>query len=67
MTSGEFKDFLMTFKWVDLLFLGVTSHTKLNARDHYILRTLIGKKKGQDHPSSRHTRRWRTKGPIKVP
>ena len=66
ITCGQFKDFLTIFKWVDLLFLEVTSHTKPNACDLYILRTLIGRK-GQHHPNSCHTRRWRTKGPMKVP
>ena len=42
-----------------------TSHAKLKARDHCILRSLIGRK-GQDRPSSLHTRRWRPKASKKL-
>ena len=38
-----------------------TSHTRQKARDHCILRSLIGRR-GWDHPSSLHTRRWRPIG-----
>ena len=43
-----------------LSFLGPTAHTKLKARDHRILRSLIGRK-DPDRPSSLHSRRWRSK------
>ena len=45
-------------------FLRATSHTRLKAHDHCILRSLIGRK-DQDQPRSLHTRRWRPKGPKK--
>ena len=45
--------------------LRATSHTRLKAHDHCNLRALIGRK-GRDHPSSLHTRRWRSKGPKKT-
>ena len=44
--------------------LKTTSHTRLKARDHCILVSLIGRK-DQDLPSPLHTRRWRPKGPRK--
>ena len=44
--------------------LRTTSHTRLKARDHCILVSLIGRK-DQDLPSPLHTRRWRPKGPRK--
>ena len=44
---------------------GATSHTRLKARDHFVLRSLIGQK-GRNRPSSLHTRRWRSKCPKKL-
>ena len=48
--------------WVQLQ---ATSHTRLKARDHCILRSLVGQK-GWDLPNSLHTRGWRPKGPKKL-
>ena len=45
--------------------LRATSHTRMKAKDHCILRSLIGQK-GWDHPSLLHTRRWRPKGSWKL-
>ena len=42
-----------------------TSHMRPKARDHGILRSLVGWK-GRDRPSSLHTRRWISKGPQKM-
>ena len=46
------------------LFQRASSHTRLKANDHGNVIALIGRK-GGDHPSSLHTRRWRPKGPKK--
>ena len=51
-------------KFVRIVDLTATSHTRLKAPDHGNVRTLIGQK-GRDLPSSLHTRRWRPKGPKK--
>ena len=45
--------------------LRATSHTRLKAREHCNVRTLIGRK-GEDCPSSLHTWRWRPEGPKKT-
>ena len=52
--------------YVALVYARATSHTKLKACDHCILRSLIGRK-GQGCPSSIHTRRWRPNCPTKLP
>ena len=54
------KSRLDVFLIMDGAKLRATSHMRMC--DHCILRSLIGRK-GQDHPSSLHTRRWRPKGP----
>ena len=46
-------------------YLRANSHTRLKAHDHSNLRSLIGRK-GEDHPSSLLTWRWRPKGPKKT-
>lgn len=45
--------------------LRATSHTKLTARDHCILRSLVGQK-SQDHPSLLYTKRQTPKDPTKL-
>jgi len=45
--------------------LGATTYSRLKVPDRGKGRALIGRK-GGDHPSSFHTRRWRPKGPKKI-
>ena len=55
---------IITVKWQSNVCKGhfrATLHLRLRARDHCILRSLIGWK-GRDCLSSLHTRRWRPKG-----
>ena len=54
-----------TMMLASTLYLMATSHTSFKARDHCNLRALIGRK-GGDHPSSLHIRRWRPKGQKKT-
>ena len=59
--------FLQPSNKYSVLIIGPLLHTwdRRPVSDHCILRSLIGWK-GQDHPSSLHTTRWRPKGPKKL-